>query len=75
MTKRPKTEKKLPSHNVFIVDGDGDKAFWTKIGGAWAHEDGEGFTLSLIAMPLTGRIVVRKVKPPEGQEAAGAKQD
>lgn len=63
-----KSTKKPPTHTVFIVEGDGDSAFWTKIGAAWAHEDGEGFSLTLIAMPLTGRLVVRKAKPPAERE-------
>ena len=58
--KRPKDEKKRPSHTVFVVEGDGEKAFWIRIGAAWEHEDGEGFSLNLIALPLAGRMVVRK---------------
>lgn len=34
---------------------------------AWAHEDGDGFNLQLVAIPLTGRLVVRKPKP-QGEE-------
>jgi hypothetical protein len=59
---KAKTAKR-PSHDVFLVDGDGDKAFWTKIGAGWLHEDGDGFNLTLIAIPVTGRLVVRKAKP------------
>lgn len=49
-------------HNVFVVDGEGDKAFWTKIGAAWPHEDGQGFNVTLTAMPLNGRLVIREPK-------------
>lgn len=28
------TESKRPSHEVFHIEGEGKKAFWTKIGGA-----------------------------------------
>ncbi|MBZ9983997.1 hypothetical protein LB521_22950 [Mesorhizobium sp. BR-1-1-8] len=47
---------KAPTH------GDSDAAHWTRIGAAWAHRDGEGFNLSLAAMPLSGRLVVRVSK-------------
>jgi hypothetical protein len=54
-----------PTHNVFVVEGEGDKAFWTKIGVAWQHDDGEGLNITLTAIPLNGRIVVRT---PKGQK-------
>lgn len=51
-----------PTHEVFHVVGDGDKARWTKIGVAWAHKDGDGFNLALNYTPqIEGRSVVRKV--------------
>jgi hypothetical protein len=49
----------LPSHRLFTVNGDGDQARWTDIGVAWATRDGKGFTLSLNALPLNGRVVMR----------------
>jgi hypothetical protein len=64
-------EKKRPTHAVYVVDGEGDTAFWTKIGGAWPHEDGEGFNLVLTAFPLHGRLVVRKPKPKADDASAG----
>lgn len=56
-----------PTHTVYVVEGEGDKAFWTKLGAAWAHEDGQGYNISLTAMPLNGRLVVRTAKPSEEQ--------
>ncbi len=56
-------------HGVYVVDGEGDKAFWTKIGAAWAHEDGNGFNVTLTAMPIDGRLVIRK--PKAQQKEAG----
>ncbi len=54
-----------PTHEVSHVTGEGEKAFWTKIGAAWIHKDGDGFNLALNYLPLAqnGRIVVRKIKP------------
>jgi hypothetical protein len=57
------SSKSKPSHSVYIVDGDGEAAFWTRVGAVWPHEDGDGFSIVLTAIPLTGRLVVRKPKP------------
>ena len=60
-------QKTTRPYGVFVVDGEGDNAFWTKIGAAWQHEDGKGFNILLTAMPLNGRLVVREPKPVEDQ--------
>ena len=57
-----------PSLAVYIVEGEGESAFWTKIGAAWAHEDGDGFNLQLSCLPLSGRLVIRKPKPQAERE-------
>ena len=51
--------KNMPSHGVFVVEGEGEKAFWTKVGCAWTHNDGNGYNVTLSAVPLSGRIVLR----------------
>jgi hypothetical protein len=49
-----------PSHNVYQVkDREGKKGFWTKLGVAFAHADGQGFNIQLEAVPLDGRLVLR----------------
>ncbi|WP_342154396.1 hypothetical protein [Methylorubrum sp. SB2] len=55
--------KNRPYLHVYVVEGEGETAFWTKIGAAWPHEDGDGFNLQLSAVPLHGRLVIRKPKP------------
>ena len=51
---------KTPSHVAYHVrDREGAKSFWTRIGGAWAHADGQCFNLQLEVVPLDGRIVLR----------------
>lgn len=57
-----RTQKNQRPHGVFVVEGEGDKAFWTKIGAAWPHDDGKGFSLQLSCLPLDGRLVVREPK-------------
>jgi hypothetical protein len=37
-------------------------AFWTKLGAVWPHDDGKGYNLELIALPLTAKLVIRERK-------------
>jgi hypothetical protein len=60
--------KNAPSHGVFAVENDGPNAYWTRIGCAWAHQDGEGYNVQLSAIPVSGRIVIRARKDKEGGE-------
>ncbi len=54
------TGSKAPSHSAYQVrDREGKKAFWTRIGSAWAHQDGNGFNIQLECVPLDGRITLR----------------
>lgn len=55
---------KAPTHEVFHVVGEGDKARWTKLGVGWSHNDNDGLNLVTNYAPLVpGRTVVRKIKP------------
>lgn len=56
-----KHETRSPIYVAFQDKGRvGAKAIWTQIGGAWPHADGKGFTLQLEALPLNGRITLRR---------------
>lgn len=63
MTTASKVSRK-PTHAVYHVRGEGQKAYWTKIGAAWLHDDKEGLNLTLDFVPLgdTGRLVIRVAK-------------
>ncbi|MHC2338154.1 hypothetical protein ACVIW0_007443 [Bradyrhizobium sp. USDA 4454] len=37
-----KGKPKNSSHKAFIVTGEAETAFWTKVGGVWPHDDGKG---------------------------------
>jgi hypothetical protein len=51
---------KAPSHIVYHVrDREGGEGFWTRIGAAWAHNDGKGLNIQIETMPLDGRITLR----------------
>ncbi|QEL18764.1 hypothetical protein [Limnoglobus roseus] len=51
---------KAPTHIAYQVrDGKNDKGFWTRIGAAWQHKDGNGLNIQLDCVPLDGRIQLR----------------
>jgi hypothetical protein len=55
--------------NVFTVEeyesnGKSQKK-WTKIGAAFPHKEGSGFSIELKAFPIDGRLVVL---PPDGND-------
>lgn len=51
---------KAPSHIAYQVrDREGKKSIWTRVGSAWPHADGLGFSLHLEALPLEGRVTLR----------------
>jgi hypothetical protein len=49
-----------PTHEAYVVNGDGEKARWTKIGIGFFKND--GMTLLLDAAPMNARLIVRPVK-------------
>lgn len=57
------TTTNRPTYGVYQVEeGKNDrKGFWTKVGAAWPHEKGDGFSIKLTCLPLDGRLVVRKL--------------
>jgi hypothetical protein len=65
-----------PSHVAYHVrDVNEEKSFWTRIGSAWPHKDGNGFSIQLDAMPRDGRVTLRRPeeKPVEQSQAGGRK--
>jgi hypothetical protein len=50
---------KKPTHIAYQVRESKDKGYWTRIGAAWAHKDGNGFSLQLDCVPLDGKIALR----------------
>ena len=73
--KQSNTKAREPKSPAFIAwhvaEKSESKSFWTRIGAAWDHEDGKGFTLQLDLVPVTGgRIVLRE--PSEATEERGA---
>jgi hypothetical protein len=66
---QPLTPTAITHLNVFTVEeyesnGKSGKR-WTKVGAAFPHKEGPGFSIELSAIPLDGRLVVL---PPDGNE-------
>lgn len=57
-----------PAYMLWSVEGDGKDARWTRIGAAWPHQDGKGFSLRCNAIPLQGRLVARAHTPKAGRD-------
>ncbi|MDF2368869.1 hypothetical protein [Sneathiella sp.] len=58
-------DKSRPSYEAFHVqEGKDDKAYFHKIGSAFAHKDGNGHDIHLQSLPLDfkGRITIRTPK-------------
>jgi hypothetical protein len=62
-------EKTAVAYNANIVERrDRMQPYWHRIGTAWGHEDGEGFTFRLPpGVTVSGEIVFRKRKPKDDQ--------
>jgi hypothetical protein len=54
------TASKAPSHIAYHVrNREGGEGFWTRIGSAWPHANGNGFNIQIETVPLDGRITLR----------------
>ena len=56
-----------PTHHVFHVREGEEKNYWTRIGAAWPHNDGKGFSIQLSCVPIDGRLTIRERDQDEGQ--------
>jgi hypothetical protein len=55
----------IDRYDVLVVenyeDGAGaEKANWTRVGVAFAHKDGNGLNVELRAIPVSGKLVIRR---------------
>ena len=82
---KPKTSKvindyssgnsKASSHVAYHVrEAADDKRFWPRIGSAWLHGDGKGFTLQIDAIPFDGRITLRVVEERQSDKKSQSRQ-
>ena len=63
MTEQHQTVKaNRPTHGAYIVrKSNSDRNFWDRIGAAWEHRDGQGFSLDLDALPAKGQRIELRV--------------
>jgi hypothetical protein len=63
-TKLASDVTRYTAYTVRNFERNGDTEHdWMRIGVAFPHEDGKGFNLSLHALPVDGKIVVRLYEP------------
>lgn len=48
--------------------GEEKKTKWREIGAAFAHKDGKGFDVLLDALPVSGRVTLRKIEEKQTTE-------
>jgi len=70
MTTQAKASGTKPTHHVFHVTGEGKSARWIEIGAAWANRDGNGFSITCETLPVSGRMVMRKITEKPKKAAA-----
>ena len=60
-----------------VIKREGKDDYWLNLGVAFAHDDGEGYNLLLQALPVDGKLVLRRYKEdedePEPPKAKGKK--
>jgi hypothetical protein len=58
-----------PAFTAYAVTkrGEGQDDWWTAIGAAFPHGDGEGYNIVLQTIPLDGKIVLRPPKRDDDQ--------
>ncbi len=62
-------ETKAPAFIAYVVTEKGDNSYWTRVGAAFEHKDGEGFTVDLELLPVNGgRFVLRTPKEANDKE-------
>ena len=65
-----------PDYTAYTVIDRGGNAdpWWCPIGAAFMNQDGEGFNVVLQALPLDGKIVLRRPKADPKEDPKAAQQ-
>ena len=65
-----------PNYTAYtVIKREGQDDFWIAIGGAWMHQDGDGYNVILQALPIDGKIVLHPPKvDTKSPEVQGAQQ-
>ena len=59
MSNTETTTGKAPTHIAYQVREGSKTSYWTRIGAAWEHKDGKGFSIQLESVPLDGKVTLR----------------
>jgi hypothetical protein len=60
-----------PKFHVYsVIERKGEKPYWHKVGAAWPTRTGDGFSIDLNSLPLTGNLMLMPPKEGETAEAA-----
>jgi len=64
------TSNSSERYDVFVVENfensaGAEKSSWSRVGVAFPHKDGDGINVELLAIPVNGKLVIRRhsVKP------------
>ena len=58
-----------PTHDLFIISGQGKAAVWTRVAALWPTKDGEGFSGEIPSgILVSGRVVIQKRKDSEAAD-------
>lgn len=61
-----------PTHAIYVIQGEGKKERWTKIGVVWPHKDEQGANLAFDAFPAgNGRVAIRVITDKDAESATG----
>jgi hypothetical protein len=71
-TSNAPAESRSPAYIAYHVDDRGEKKFWSRIGAAWRHQKGEGLTLQLDLLPVSGGRIILRAPSENTEQEAGA---
>jgi hypothetical protein len=58
-----------PAYRAYtVIKREGKEDWWLNLGPVFPHGDGEGFNVLLDALPLDGKLVLRRYKENEAEE-------
>lgn len=65
MTTEAATSNSSERYDVFVVENfessaGAEKSSWSRVGVAFPHKDGDGINVELLALPVNGKLVIRR---------------
>lgn len=64
-----------PAYQAYTtVKREGQDDYWLNIGAAFMHQDGDGYTVLLQALPINGRVILRLAKTETDDKQSAKRQ-